>query len=248
MNGHPKFRIKVPRLSLATKMHRKFSFHVKYKAIASDKDKGSTRTSLASVFSSVLRNKRYSLAKYPFKLKKNEKEKHHITALSLSNEFEQKPVVAALSQLFLLEQALEQDQRGEGKQSIIDKQRLKILFGFLDKKEGWNNFITAKWRASKNDLHGVVTKLGRVRRKVGLWCLVKIPSKLMIISLKLKMIRSLMKKKVTKQFAQEADEDNDRELCKKRILMGQRCRPLCSPSPINLDYYTNRFFLPEIVS
>jgi len=243
MKGHPKLRINVPRLPVATMMQRKFTFQVD-KDIASDSDEGSIRakpkTSLGSVFSSVLGNKRYSLAKIPPKVKKNGKEKHNMAAFS--NEFEPKPVVGALSQLLLLEQALEQD---EGKHSRMDKQRLKILLGFLEKKKGLNNFITAKWRASKKDFHGVVTKFGKVRRKVSSWRLVKIPSKLVVIRLKLKMIKSFMKKKVTEKFEHE---DDDRELCKKRILMGQRCKPLRSPSPYYLGYETDRLLLPEMTS
>jgi hypothetical protein len=251
MKVHPKLRINVPRLPMATMIQRKFHFQGKNKdkdkAISSDTNKGSIRAkqrkSHGSVFSSVLGNKRYPFAKYPSKVKKNGKEKHDIAPLALSNEFEPKPVVAALSQLLLLEQALENDQKGEGKHSRMEKQRLKFLLGFLEKKKGWNSFITAKWKASKTDLHGVVDRFGKVRRKFGSWRLVRIPSKLVVVRLKLKMIRSFMKKKGTK-----ADEDNDRELCNKRILMGRRCRPLCSPSPGYLSYDTDRLLLPEIIS
>ena len=231
----------MPRLPVATMMQRKFNFQVKDKNTVSDRDEGSIRakpkTSLGSVFSGVLGNKRYSL---PSKVKKNGKEKHNMAAFS--NEFEPKPVVGALSQLLLLEQALEQD---EGRHSRMDKQRLKILLGFLEKKKGLNNFITAKWRASKKDFHVVVTRFGKVRRKINSWRLVRIPSKLVVIHLKLKMIKSFMKKKVTKQFEHE---DDDRELCKKRILMGQRCKPLRSPSPYYLGYETDRLLLPEMTS
>jgi hypothetical protein len=244
MKVHPKLRINnVPRLPVATMIPRKFHFQGKNK----DKDKESIRakqrTSHGSVFSSVLGNMRYPFAKYPSKVKQNGKEKHDIAARALSNEFEPKPVVAALSQLLLLEQALENDQKGEGKHSRMEKQRLKFLLGFLEKKKGWNSFITAKWKASKTDLHGVVDRFGKVRRKFGSWRLVRIPSKLVVVRLKLKMIRSFMKKKGTK-----ADEDNDRELCNKRILMGRRCRPLCSPSPGYLSYDTDRLLLAEIIS
>ncbi|XP_045793571.1 uncharacterized protein LOC123888538 [Trifolium pratense] len=247
MKVHPKLRINVPRLPMATMIQRKFQFQGKDKAISSDTNKGSIRAkpriSLGSVFSSVLGNKRYSFVKYPSTVKKNGKVKHDIAARALSNEFEPKPVAAALSQLFLLEQALENNQRGEGKHSRMEEQRLKFLLGFLEKKKGWNSFITAKWRASKNDLHGVVARFGQVRRKVGSWRLVRIPSKLVVIRLKLKMIRSSMKKK-----GKKVDEDNDRELCKKRILMGRKCRPLCSPSPGYLSYDTDKLLLPEIIS
>ncbi|CAI8603508.1 unnamed protein product [Vicia faba] len=106
-----------------------------------------------------------------------------IRAKTMSNESEPKPFIASLSQLLVLEQALENDQRDDEKQSRMVKQRLKILSSFLEKKKEWNSFITAKWRAS--------------RKKVSLWGLVKIPSKFMIIGLKMKMIRSLVKKKPT---------------------------------------------------
>lgn len=240
MKGHPKLRINVSRVPVSIMMQRKFHFQVKDKDIASDSEEGSIRTkpktSLGSVFSSVLGNKRYSL---PSKVKKNGKEKHNKAAFS--NEFQPKPVVGALSQLLLLEQALEQD---EGRHSRMDKQRLKILLGFLEKKKGLNNFITAKWRASKKDFHGVVTRFRKVRRKVSSWRFVRIPSKLVVIRLKLKMIKSFMKKKVTVNFEHE---DDDRELCKKRILMGQRCKPLCSLSPYYLGYETDRLLLPGAI-
>ncbi|KAL5068783.1 hypothetical protein RYX36_019670 [Vicia faba] len=67
----------------------------------------------------------------------------------MSNESEPKPFIASLSQLLVLEQALENDQRDDEKQSTMVKQRLKILSSFLEKKKEWNSFITAKWRASR---------------------------------------------------------------------------------------------------
>lgn len=233
-------------------MQKNFHFYFKDKAVASDIENvnlmAKPRSSHGSVFSSLLANKGFSLPKCPIKEKKKGKEKHDIAAMALPNEFEPKPVVTALSQLLLLEEALENDKRGEGKQSRVDKQRLKILLGFLEKKKELNSFITSKWRASKNNLYGVVARFGQVRRKVISWHLVKIPPKIVVIGLKLKMIRTLGKKKVTKQFKHEPDEDNDRELCKKKILMGRRCRPLFSPSPRYLRYDEDRFLLPKITS
>lgn len=254
MNDHPKLRIKVPNSSVSTAMQKNFHFYFKDKAIASDIENVSIMakprtSSLGSVFSSFLGNKRFSLPKCPIKEKKNGKERHDITAMPMPNEFAPKPDVTALSQLLLLEQALENGQRGEGKQSRMDKQRLNILLGFLEKRKELSSFISSKWRASKNNLYGVVARFGQVRRKVSSWHLVKIPSKFVVIGLKLKMIKSPGKKKVTKQFKHESDdEDNERELCKKRILMGQRCRPLFSPSPHYLSYDEDRFLLPKITS
>ncbi|CAI8603506.1 unnamed protein product [Vicia faba] len=254
MVGHPKLRINVPKSPAATTtmMQKNFHFYFKDKAIASDIENVSLmakpKTSLGSVFSSLLGNKRLSVPKCPIKGKKNGKERHDVAAMALQNEFEPKPDVTALSQLLLLEQALENGQRGEGKHSRMDKQRLKILLGFLEKRKELNSFITSKWRASKNNLYAVVARFGQVRRNVSSGHLIKIPSKFVVIGFKLKMIRSLGKKKVTQQFKEESDEDNDRELCKKRILMGQRCRPLFSPSPRYLSYDQDRFLLPKITS
>ncbi|CAK8539597.1 unnamed protein product [Lathyrus sativus] len=254
MNGHQNLRIKVPKSPVATTMMQKnFHLYFKDKAIASDIENvnlmAKPRTSLGSVFSGLFGNKRFSLPKCPIKEKKNGKERRHIAAMALANEFEPKPVVTALSQLLSIERALENDQRGEGKQSRMDKHRLKILLGFLEKRKELNSFIASKWRVGKNNLYGVVARFGQVGRKVSSWHLFKIPSKFVVIGLKLKMIRSLGKKKVRKQFENESgDKDNERELCKKRILMGRRCRPLLSPSPRCLVYDEDRFLLPKLTS
>ncbi|CAJ1976098.1 unnamed protein product [Sphenostylis stenocarpa] len=129
----------------------------------------------------------------------------------------EEPVEAALSQLLSLE---ETDRSGLGREKSNNRQDVKMklpLLSFLDKKKGWNN--------------DGVTRFGQVRRKLSLRYLFRIPSKILVFRLKLKLTRSQFKKKATKQFEQEADEDEneDRDLCKKRILMGGRCRPLSSP-------------------
>lgn len=159
----------------------------------------------------------------------------NIRAKTRPNESEPKPVVATLSHLLVLELAFENNQRGDEKQKRMVKQCLKILSSFQEKKKELNSFITAKWRAS--------------RKKVSSWRLVKIPSKFTVVGLKMKMIRCLMKKRVRKQFENESVvDDNEKELCKKRILMGRRCKPLFSPSPRYLSYNKGRLLLPEIAS
>ncbi|CAL0300113.1 unnamed protein product [Lupinus luteus] len=145
----------------------------------------------------------------------------------------------ALSKLLTLEKSLEPEGTGtsEGKQNKNDKEPVKMslpLLTFLDKKKkGWSSF-----KASISFV--------QVRKMV--W--VQIPSKLLAIRLKLKMVRSLMRRKVTKQYKQKGDEygneDIGEEPCKKRILMGVRCKPL-SCSGI-LRYDEDGIFLPEITS
>ncbi|KAJ1385598.1 hypothetical protein SESBI_41561 [Sesbania bispinosa] len=248
MHDHPKFGIKIPRLLVITNLQRKSHFHVKDKATATANELGnqfSSTKSVGSVFFSVLGNK-------TSKVKKNELRCIAGPGRALSDELGNNLACGdepTLSQLLTLEQTLDPDQGGEGKKNRKDKHRVKMnfpLLSFLDKKKGWNNFIRTKMRTVKSsDGDGAVTRLGHVRRKASLWRLVRIPSKILVIRLKLKMLRSLVKKKVTKQFEQGDGEDKDRELCKKRILMGGRCKPLNSSG--TLSYDSDGLFLPEIV-
>ncbi|KAJ1383467.1 hypothetical protein SESBI_43391 [Sesbania bispinosa] len=252
MHAHPKFGIKIPRLLVITNLQRKSHFHVKDKATATanDTEYGSIRPkhgnqfstkSVGSVFFSVLGNK-------TSKVKKNGLRCIAGPGRALSNELGNNLACGdepTLSQLLTLEQTLDPDRGGEGNKNRKDKHRVKMnfpLLSFLDKKKGWNNFIRTKMRSNGD---GAVTTLGHVKRKASLWRLVRIPSKILVIRLKLKMLRSLAKKKVTKQFEEGDGEDKDRELCKKRILMGGRCKPLNSSG--TLSYDSDGLFLPEIV-
>ncbi|OIW07099.1 hypothetical protein TanjilG_02733 [Lupinus angustifolius] len=146
-----------------------------------------------------------------------------------------------LSKLLTLEEGLESDAMAasEGKQNKKGKQP---LLSFVDKKKkGWNN-LKAKIRFSE------------VRRKVSSWRSVGILSKVLVIRLKLKMVRSIIKRKVRKQSKHDleqngdenGEEDKGRELCKKRILMGVRCKPLSSSGTLRYD--EDGIFLPEITS
>ncbi|CAL0320954.1 unnamed protein product [Lupinus luteus] len=168
------------------------------------------------------------------------KECHFIEEMGNNLVCEDNAVVPAntLSKLLALEESLETDgtAASEGKQNKKGKQHRKIslpLLRFLDKKKkGWNN-LKAKMRLSE------------VRRKVSSWRSVRILSKVLVIRLKLKMVRSLIKRKVRKQCKQDFEEKGD-ELCKKRILMGVRCKPLSSTGTLRYD--EDGIFLPEITS
>ncbi|KAL9318687.1 hypothetical protein ACSQ67_015204 [Phaseolus vulgaris] len=143
----------------------------------------------------------------------------------------EEPVEVAFSQLLALE---ETDRSGEGKQNSKDRQDVKMklpLLSFICKKKGWNNFTRARFSIDENGDSNKVIRLGQARRKLNLRHLFRIPSKILLFRLKLKLTKFQIKKKATEQFEQEAgdDENEDRELCKKRILMGGRCRPLSSP-------------------
>ncbi|KAK7392054.1 hypothetical protein VNO78_20480 [Psophocarpus tetragonolobus] len=227
MQSHHKLRIKIARSKVVKKMQGKFHLLVKDQGTASadDSDNGGTRFtcgsqfSRKSVFSCVLGRQ------YASKEKKRKSLGDSGNNLLCGDE----PVEAAPE---------ETDQTGEGKEKEKEKDRQRVkmnlpLFSFLKKKKGWNN--------SHGESNNVVKKFGQVRKKASLRHLIRIHSKLLIVRLKLKMIRSLIKKKEKKQFEQEgADENEDRELCKKRILLGERCRPLNSPG-----YATYSFFLPR---
>ena len=220
-------------------MQRKFHFLVKNKATASA-DGGTrftcgtqfSRKSVGSAFSCVIGNKTTPRGKHASKLKKKKE--------PIGDSGNGK---AALSQLLALE---ETDHAGDAKQNRKDRQRVKMnlpLMSFLKKKRGWNNFMRARFSSGVHgDGSNVVTKFGQVKRKASLRRLVRVPSKILVLRLKLKMIKCLIIKKAPKQFEQRA-EDEDRELCKKRILLGERCRPLSSPSP---GYDTSNFFLPRV--
>ncbi|KAE9618943.1 hypothetical protein Lalb_Chr02g0148001 [Lupinus albus] len=237
MHIHAKLRIKM----LVIKMQRKFHLHnIKDNAPTSpsDRDKKS------------LGNNRRCL----FKGKKNEPrgDSEEGKKCQLTEEFgnnlvyENEEVLAAttLSKLLTLEKSLEPDgtASSEGKQNKKYKKPVKMslpLLSFLDKKnKGWRNFK-------------VSIRFSKVRRKVSSWHLVWIPSKLLGIRLKLKMVRSVMKRKVTKQSKKKGDkygnkERGEEELCKKRILMGVKCKPLSSSGILRYD--EDGIFLPEIPS
>jgi len=140
------------------------------------------------------------------------------------------PVKVPFSQLLALEGI---DRFGEGRLNSKDGQSVKMklpLLSFLYKK-GWNNFTRTGFSSDENGDNNDVVRFGQVRRKLSLRHLFRIPSKILLFHLKLKLTKFQIKKKATKQFEQEDDDDEneDRELCKKRILMGGRCRPLSSP-------------------
>ncbi|KAF1878626.1 hypothetical protein Lal_00047297 [Lupinus albus] len=139
--------------------------------------------------------------------------------------YENEEVLAAttLSKLLTLEKSLEPDgtASSEGKQNKKYKKPVKMslpLLSFLDKKnKGWRNFK-------------VSIRFSKVRRK---------------------MVRSVMKRKVTKQSKKKGDkygnkERGEEELCKKRILMGVKCKPLSSSGILRYD--EDGIFLPEIPS
>ncbi|ESW16972.1 hypothetical protein PHAVU_007G199300 [Phaseolus vulgaris] len=193
-----------------------------------------SRKSVGSAFSCMLANKGPP-GKHASKLKKkkafgdsgNGKAWHTNGKASCGEE----PVEVAFSQLLALE---ETDRSGEGKQNSKDRQDVKMklpLLSFLYKKKGWNNFTKARFSIDENGDSKNVIRLGQARRKLNLRHLFRIPSKILLFRLKLKLTKFQIKKKATEQFEQDAgdDENEDRELCKKRILMGGRCRPLSSP-------------------
>ncbi|KAL5196140.1 hypothetical protein HKD37_20G057818 [Glycine soja] len=228
-------------------MQRKFHFLVnKDKATSSfsaddNSDNGGTRFTCGTqftrkTFSCVIGNKATPRGKRASKLKKKKE------PLGQSGNGK-----AALSQLLALE---ETDCAGEAKQNRKDRQRVKMnlpLLSFPKNMRGWNNLMRARFGSEVHgDGNNVVTKFGQVRRKASLRYLVRLPSKILVLRLKLKMIKCLVKKKPPKQFKQGAeddDENEDREPCKKRILLGERCRPFSSPSP---GYDTSNFFLPRV--
>ncbi|WVY95872.1 hypothetical protein V8G54_028023 [Vigna mungo] len=155
----------------------------------------------------------------------------HACKLKKKELFGDEPVKVPFSQLLALE---ETDRSGEVRLNSKDREDVKMklpLLSFLYKKIGWNNFTRAGFSSNENGDKNDVIRFGQVRRKLSLRHLFRIPSKILLFRLKLKVTKFQVKKKATKQFEQEADDDEneDRELCKKRILMGGRCRPLSSP-------------------
>ncbi|MED6148112.1 hypothetical protein PIB30_050124 [Stylosanthes scabra] len=245
---YPKLRIKVPKLSLflAKKMHwNKRHFHIKENANAAS-DRGSNNN---MGFSSSNEGK-----------KNNEDNGDNAeTERELSRELENNLVcgddndellsvgVVSLSQLIALEE--HEGGKADGKKNKMDKKLVRMnhrLVSFLDeKKRRWRNFII-KAKSRKNKFSGDdgdcdcavkrYRRPARRRRKVSLWRLIRIPSRMLIIrALKLKMVKSLAtKKKVRKQSEQGKGDDGEAEgvleveLCKRRILMGAKCKPLSS--------------------
>ncbi|KAK4595621.1 hypothetical protein RGQ29_013916 [Quercus rubra] len=72
--------------------------------------------------------------------------------------------------------------------------------------------------------------------------LIRVPSKILTTRKKLRVARSL-RKKMNKQF--EREENDELVLCKKRIPMGERCRPLGFSS--TLQYDKDGILLPEVL-
>ncbi|XLR00007.1 hypothetical protein HN51_054736 [Arachis hypogaea] len=281
MQGHyPKLRIKVRKLSLfvAKKMHRnKRHFHIKENAnTASDRDcKGSTRKLLLF---RVLRNNMGSsssaLVKYPSNKGKKSNEDNGDNAeteRAFSRELEnnlvygdvndKRPIgVVSLSQLIALEK--HEGGKAEGKNKM-DKKSARMnhrLMSFLnEKKRRWKNFIikanTRKKRFNGDGECDCAVKRfrpARRKRKVSLWRLLRIPSRMLVIrALKLKMVKCLVtKKKVRKQSEQgngdgEAEGVLEVELCKRRILMGAKCKPLSSSGVLRYD--KDGIHIPEII-
>jgi len=211
-------------------MQRKFHSIVKDKANASadDSDDGGarftcgsqfSRKSVGSAFSCMLANKG-SHGKHASKVKR--KEPFADSGINGKASCGDEPVEVAFSQLLALE---ESDGSGEGKQNSKERQDVKMklpLLSFLYKKKGWKNFMRARFSSDEN---------GKSKKKLSLRRSFRIPSKILLFGLKLKLTKFQLKKKATKQFEEDAaaDENEDRELWKKRILMGGRCRPLSSP-------------------
>lgn len=87
----------------------------------------------------------------------------------------------------------------------------------------------------------VVASWRLVRIKLRSWRLVRIVSKLMSIT------RS-MKRKVRKRFGDESNREKDDGqvcLCNKRILMGERCKPLHSSG--TLQYDSDGLLIPDLL-
>ncbi|XP_017414374.1 uncharacterized protein LOC108325805 [Vigna angularis] len=218
-------------------MQRKFHSLVKDKANASadgSDNRGTgfmcgsrfSRKSVGSAFSCMLANKGPP-GKHASKVKKKE-----LFGDSGNGKvsFGDEPVKVPFSKLLALE---ETDRSGEVRLNSKDREDVKMklpLLSFLYKKKGWNNFTRAGFSSNEDGDNNDVIRFRQVRRKLSLRHLFRIPSKILLFRLKLKLTKFQVKKKATKQFEQaEDDEDEDRELCKKRILMGGRCRPLSSP-------------------
>ncbi|KAK7269395.1 hypothetical protein RIF29_22121 [Crotalaria pallida] len=217
----------------------------------SGREKGSTKAKNGN------KNNSLGNGKCAFEGKKNEPQgdsgdgkEWHFTRELGNNE----PVVAAtaLSKRFTLEESLESDgtAASEGKQNRKDKKLGKTslpLLSYLNKKKrGWNDFIKGRIKFGRDG----VTRFSHVRRKMSSCRLDRIRSKIMVIGLKLKMVRSMIKRKVRKQSKHDleqghenGDELKGEELCRKRILMGVRCKPLCSSGILRYD--EDGLFLPE---
>ena len=100
---------------------------------------------------------------------------------------------------------------------------------------------------------GVTTSFRLIGKQGSSGHLIRVPSKILTTRKKLRVARSL-RKKMDKQFKRGLEEENDGkdkeekgelELCKKRILMGEKCRPLGFSG--TLQYDKDGILLPEVL-
>uniref|UniRef100_A0A2N9ITY1 Uncharacterized protein n=1 Tax=Fagus sylvatica TaxID=28930 RepID=A0A2N9ITY1_FAGSY len=140
--------------------------------------------------------------------------------------------------------------------SICSKKiRMKSIKGKINKENDSCSICDGCGEANSSTTVGVVTTSSfRLTGKQGSsGHLIRVPSKILTTRQKLKVARSLRKKE-NKQLEQDSeqesdekvrDEKGDLELCKKRILMGAKCRPL-GFSGI-LRYGKDGILLPEVL-
>lgn len=150
-------------------------------------------------------------------------------------EHESQPIVGPLYQLL----NLEVKDTLEGKNNRKDKRPL-TLSSFTDQKRGWSFFKTNYCSEAAEDSTDVPSwKVLGI--KVRSCRLVRVVSRIQSIT------RS-MKKKVRKQTEYDRNREEDEEeqlcLCKKRILMGARCKPLHFSGA--LQYDTDGLLMPGI--
>ena len=100
---------------------------------------------------------------------------------------------------------------------------------------------------------GVTTSFRLIGKQGSSDHLIRVPSKILTTRKKLRVARSL-RKNMNKQFKRGSEEENDGkdkeekgelELCKKRILMGEKCRPLDFSG--TLQYDKDGILLPEVL-
>ena len=133
------------------------------------------------------------------------------------------------------------------------KNRKNFIKGNINKKDDSCSICDGCSTPNSRTVGGVTTSFRLIGKQGSSGHLIRVPSKILTTRKKLRVARSL-RKKMNKQFKRGSEEENDGKdkeengelvLCKKRIPMGERCRPL-GFSGI-LQYDKDGILLPEVL-
>ncbi|XP_050273878.1 uncharacterized protein LOC126716884 [Quercus robur] len=133
------------------------------------------------------------------------------------------------------------------------KNRKNFIKGNINKENDSCSICDGCSTPNCRTVGGVTTSFRLIGKQGSSGHLIRVPSKILTTRKKLRVARSL-RKKMNKQFERGSEEENDGkdkeekgelELCKKRILMGEKCRPLGFSG--TLQYDKDGILLPEVL-